>query len=162
MTLSDVIHGLEARGARLRLREDGALTIRPKGVATPTELEVLATLREEVAAHLRGRPFGADWTRVSLWQLGRVLEVAVPWSDVRLLIAPGCRVARELRASDPKPGRVWCVCEVSDLLLSGVKPEDAQKIAETKITFEATFQGTVPASVPLSDPRLNVGKGGQQ
>jgi len=141
MTVSDVIQGLEARGARLRLRDDGALTIRPKGVATPTELEVLATLRDEVAAHLRGRPFGADWTRVNLWQLDRVLEVAVPWSDVRLLIAPGCRIARELRASGPTPGRVWCSCEVLDLLLSGVKPEDAWKIGEARLLLDATLAG---------------------
>ena len=144
MTVSDVIQGLEARGARLRLREDGAVAIRPKGVATPTELEVLTTLREDVAAHLRGRPFGADWAKVSLWQLDKVLEVAVPWSDVRLLIAPGCRIARELRATDPKPGRVWCSCEILDLLLSGVTPEDARKIAPTRLDFDATIRGVFP------------------
>ena len=141
MTVSDVIQGLEARGARLRIREDGALTIRPKGVATATELEVLTTLREDVAAHLRGRPYGADWTHVSLLQLDKVLEVALRWSDVRLVIAPGCRIARELRASDPKPGRIWCCCEIGDLLLSGVTPGDAQKIAEMRIAFGAAMTG---------------------
>lgn len=67
--------------------------------------------------------------------------MAVPWSDLRLVIAPGCRIARELRATEPKPGRVWCVCEVIDLLLSGVKPDDAGEIADTRIAFDATMAG---------------------
>jgi hypothetical protein len=74
-----------------------------------------------------------------------VLELAVPWSDVRLLIAPGCRTARELRATDPRPGRVWCACEVLDLLFSGVAPEDARKITEERVTFDATLAGTTKA-----------------
>jgi hypothetical protein len=141
VTVSDVIDGLEARGARLRLREDGAVTIRPKGVATPAELELLEALREDLVAHLRGRVLRIDWGRVSLWQLDRVLEVAVPWADVRILITPGCRIARELRATDPTPGRVWCVCEVMDLLLTGVTPDEAQRMAEARITFDATLVG---------------------
>lgn len=69
----------------------------------------------------------------------------MPWSDVRLVLAPGCRVARELRAQEAKPGRVWCTCEILDLLLSGVAPDDARKIAETRLTFDATLAGVKPA-----------------
>jgi hypothetical protein len=141
VTVHDVIRGLESRGAALRLREDGGIGIRPKGVATPTELEVLTTMREEAAAILRGRPFGAAWDKVSLYELDKVLEVAVPWSDVRLVIAPGCRVAAELRGQDPKPGCVWCTCEVLDLLLSGVGPEDARAIAGARLIFDAPLAG---------------------
>ena len=139
--IADLVHGIETRGGSLRPRQDGGIAVRPKGLVTPTEVEVLTTLREDVIAYLQARRRGVDWSRVGLYQLDRVLEVAVPWSDVRLILAPGCRIARELRATDPKPGRVWCVCEVSDLLLSGVTPEEARKIAETRLTFDATFEG---------------------
>jgi hypothetical protein len=31
---------------------------------------------------------------------------------------------------------VWCVCEVLDLLLTGVPPEDARKVAEARLLFD--------------------------
>ena len=74
---------------------------------------------------------------MSLPALDRVLEVAVPWADLPLIVAPGCRIARELRDREARPGRVWCVCEALDLLLTGVKPEDARKVAEARLTLDA-------------------------
>lgn len=64
-----------------------------------------------------------------------MLEIAVPWSDVPLILAPGCRIARELRERDSRPGRVWCVCEALDLLLTGVTPQDARKVGEARLLF---------------------------
>ncbi len=140
MTAETLVARLEGRGLRL-VRRGEIVAVRPAGQLKTDERAAMRRLRPEVVSLLRGRALGTDWTRVSLYQLDRVLEVAVPWSDVRLIIAPGCRIARELRATDPKPGRVWCVCEVSDLLLSGVNPEDARNIAETRLTFDATLDG---------------------
>ncbi len=104
---------------------------------------VLALLREGKARSIAG----ADWTRVSLSALDRVLEVAVPWADVPLILAPGCRVARELRERDSKPGRVWCVCEALDLLYAGVTPQDARKVGEARLLFDGH---TVRVSEPHS------------
>lgn len=126
----------------------------PPATLTPVYREALVSMRPEILDLLRGEALGTDWTTVNLWQLDKVLEIAVPWSDVRLVIAPGCRIARELRSSDPKPGRVWCSCEILDLLLSGVTPGDARQIAETRITFDATFGGFRDASIPPPDPTL--------
>jgi hypothetical protein len=136
---------MEARG--LHLVVDGAdLVVTPAAEVTAEDMAVLKVAKPEVVAHLRSRTLGIDWTRVSLRQLDRVLEVAVPWSDAHLVIAPGCRVAREVRESDMKPGRVWCTCEIIDLLLSGVTPEDARKIADARIAFDAGLAMTTKDS----------------
>jgi hypothetical protein len=135
-TVADFVGQLEARGVILRER-DGGLAARPARAITPTEREVLAMMKDDILSYLRGRPFGAAWDKVSLYKLDKILEVAVPWSDVQLLIAPGCKVAKELRAHDPKPGRIWCTCEILDLLLTNVPPEDARKIAEARLLFDA-------------------------
>jgi len=149
LEVGDVIRGLEARGATVSVRRDGALTVRPKGVATPDEIEVLGRLRKEAVGYLfwtAGRTedliAGLDWSRAKLHDVNEaLLEISVPWSGVRLVIAPGCRIARELRASDLSPGRVWCACEVIDLLLSGVTPEDARAVAEARLALEAEHLG---------------------
>lgn len=71
----------------------------------------------------------------SLRALTENLEVVVPWSKVNLLIVPGCRKAKDLRSKDRHPGRVWCVCEVLDLLLTKVTPDDATAVAQAKLLF---------------------------
>lgn len=139
-TAADLVTAIESRGIRLRER-DGGIAARPAKAVTSTEREALAILREEVLAYLRGRTLGADWTKLSLYQLNCVLEVSVPWADASIILAPGCRIARELRATDTKPGRIWCSCEVIDLLLTGVGPADAQRIAQTKLTTNAAVVG---------------------
>ncbi len=142
MTAAELIADLEARGAHVRERA-GALAVSPAGVLQDAEREALRAHKAAVLALLRERQArtvaGTDWSRVSLYTLDRVLEVAVPWSDVPLILAPGCRIARELRERDPKPGRVWCVCEV--LLLTGVTPDDARKVAEAKLMFGGAVVG---------------------
>jgi hypothetical protein len=139
---AELLADLKARGVRVRER-GGAVVLAPANLVRPAELDALRTLKQEVLACLRGQALGTDWSLVSLYQLDRVLEIAVPWADMPLILAPGCRLARELRARDPKPGRVWCTCEVLDLLLSGVTAEDAQKLAEAKLLFNATVVSTV-------------------
>ena len=124
-------------------RSGSALLVLRRLVALVTHTALEFAKEED----LKARTLGTDWSRVSLWSLDRILEVEVPWSDIRLLVAPGCRIARELRATDPRPGRVWCVCEVGNLLLSGVIPEDARKIAEAKLTFDAEVSGVASQSV---------------
>ncbi len=159
--IAELVHGIEDRGGSLRLRKDGGIAIRPKGLVTPTELEVLTTLREVVVAYLCARRRGVDWSRVGLYQLDKVLEIEIPGWEVRMILAPGCRIARELRATDPKPGRVWCVCEVSDLLLSGVTPEDARKIAQTRLMFDATLDGVTRERASSEEASLQDEKGGR-
>ena len=140
MTAETLVARIEARGLRL-VRRGEIVAVRPAGQLATDERAAMRRLRPEIVVLLRTRAIGVDWSCVSLYSLDRVLEVAVPWSDVRLVIAPGCRIARELRASDPQPGRIWCVCQVSDLLLSGVTPEDARKITEARLAFDAHLAG---------------------
>lgn len=153
MTPSEFVRSLEGEGFSIR-EKGGALAIRPARNVTPTMKQALEAHAADILVYLRERQArpnrGADWSYVSLYSLDRVLEVSVPWSDTRLLIAPGCRIARELRALDSKPGRVWCVCEVLDLLLSGVTPDDARRIAEAKIALDGTTT-TVLADPPPPD-----------
>lgn len=143
MTPDQVVLGLEARGLRLEL--DGAdVMVRPVTSITADDVEVLTKNKAAVVALLRGRSAGVDWSMVSLYQLDRVLEIAIPYSDTNLIIAPGCRIAGQLRAQDPTPGRVWCVCEVLDLLLIGASPEHARAVAEAKIAFGARIGSVRP------------------
>jgi hypothetical protein len=140
MTAATLLLALETRG--LDLHVDGPdLVVRPADAVTPEDLEMLKSAKAEVIAILRGRALGVDWSRVSILQLDKVLEVAVPWADIPLLLAAGCRLAWELRDRDPKRGRVWCTCEVLNLLLTGVPSEDARKIAETRLLFDGTMAG---------------------
>lgn len=139
MTAGDFVIYMRNRGLCLVLL-DGSLAIETEeGVAPMTEEErsTLKALKPQIVTFLNG----VDWQRVSLYSLDRILEVSVPWSDVALLIAPGCRLARELRAQDPKPGRVWCVCEVLDLLLSGISPEDARRVAGARLALDGAVVG---------------------
>jgi hypothetical protein len=140
---AELVYDLEARGVDVRER-DGDVVITPAKLVRPAELDALRTLKPHVLAYLRGKTLGTDWSRVSLWELDRVFEIAVPWADVPIILAPGCRIARELRAREVKPGRVWCVCEVLDTLLSGVAAEDARKVADAKLAFGGTIQGVRP------------------
>ncbi len=140
MSALELLADLERRGVTVR-EDSGDLVLGPADALRGVDLDRVKAAKPDILAALKRRALGVDWTKASLYQLDRVLEVAVPWSDVRLVIAPGCRIARELRATDPKPGRVWCVCEVLYLLLTGVTPEDAGKIAETRITFDAEWEG---------------------
>lgn len=136
----EIVARLEARGARLTPQGD-AVAVTPKSTLADADREAIRRHKADVLAILRGRDLGAEWAHVSLWQLDKVLEVAVPWCDVRLLLAPGCRVASELRQADSKPGRVWCVCEILDLLLTNAPPEDARKVAEAKLLMAGAVAG---------------------
>ena len=147
MNVTALVADLVARGVRLAEKGSGSLVVSPRGALRPGELETLKANKASVLAYLRERhrvvADATDLRRVSLYDLRQVVEVAVPWADVPLLIAPGCRKARELRARDPKPGRVWCTCEVLDLLLSSVPPDDARKIAEAKLLMAGELRGVV-------------------
>jgi hypothetical protein len=137
MKAAEFVAAMRRKGADIVLEPDGSLVIELEdGAPRPTEADKrrLQEMKSEIIAHLSG----VDWSRVSIYQLDRVLEIAVPWSDVPLLLAPGCRIAAELRSRDPKPGRVWCTCEVIDLMLTGVSPADVRKVAQTKMVFGGT------------------------
>src|SRR5574341_839121 len=135
-SVADLLAALEARGVRLRANGDRLVYEAPAGALTDADREVLKAAKPAVLAYLRSQRASSttdvNWSRVSLYQLDRALEVAVPWADVPLILAPGCRIARELRTQDPNPGRVCCVCEVLDLLLSGVTPADARALATAR------------------------------
>lgn len=142
MTPEALLADIEARGIRV-IERAGALVASPAGVLQDAEKQVLRAHKAAVVELIRERQAEllASVVRVPLRALTRVLEVAVPWCDVPLLIAPGCRVARELRQADAKPGRVWCVCEVLDLLLTNVSPGDARKVAEAKLLMDGAVAG---------------------
>jgi hypothetical protein len=136
-----LVESLERRG--LRLKVDGTdLVVKPQAGVTPQDIQTLKAMKPGVIAYLRGRDLGVDWSTVALAKLDRVLELEVPGWDAHLILAPGCRIARELRAEEPKPGRVWCVCEVLDLLLMNVPPDDARRVAEVKFMLGSALEGT--------------------
>ena len=145
MTAAELVRTALEAGLRLEPRPGGVLHVTPRERLTPTLREALRAHKAAVLAVLEERQartvLGVDWTRVSLYALDRILEVAIPWSDVSLVIAPGCRIASQLRARDPKPGRVWCTCEVLDLLLTGVPPEDALKVVQAKMVLNGAIAG---------------------
>jgi hypothetical protein len=143
MTAADLVEALEGRGVRLAERDRGRLSIRPADRVRPEELDALRREKAVVLALLRGRALGVGWSRIQLNQLNRVLELPIPGWDQSLVIAPGCRVTRELRSQDPKPGRVWCVCEILDLIIMNVPPADARKVAEATLMFDSTITGAV-------------------
>lgn len=136
-----LVQTAEAVGLRLEPRPGGILHVEPRGRLTPTLREALRAAKAEILSYLQARALGVDWSRVSLYQLDRVLAIAVPWADMPLILAPGCRVARELRAQDQRPGRVWCTCEVLDLLFSGVTPQDARTVGEVKLAMAGVLLG---------------------
>ena len=140
MTAEALVAVLESRGASLAIR-DGNIIVSPRGVLTADLRQALIARKPDVLAHLRARALGTDWSRVSLRTLDQVLEVEVPWSDMPLVIAPGCRIARELRAEGQRPGLVWCVCEVAQLLLCGVTAADVRAIAEARELFDGELIG---------------------
>lgn len=150
MTPEELLAQVEARGVRV-LERLGSLAVSPVGVLLDAEREALRSHKAEVIRVLRVRALGLTWSRLSLYSLDRVLEVEVPWSDQRLIIAPGCRVARELRAVDRKPGRIWCACEVLDLLLTNVTPDDARRIAEAKVELGGTTESVLADPPPPDD-----------
>ena len=160
MTAETLVARLEARGLRL-VRRGEIVAVRPAGQLATDERAAMRRLRPEVVSLLRGRALGTDWARVSLYHLDKVLEIEIPGWEVRMILAPGCRIARELRATDPKPGRIWCSCEVSDLLLSGVTPEDARKFAEARLTFDATLDGVTRERASSEEASLQDEKGGR-
>lgn len=151
-TIADLVATAEAAGLVLTPRPGGALYVAPRERITPALREALRSAKAEVITYIMTRDFETDWTRVRLADLDRIIEVAVPWSDVNLIIAPGCRIADGLRATDSTPGRVWCVCEVLDLLLIKATPTEAREVAEAKITLG----GRVTAVRPI-DARAQTG-----
>jgi hypothetical protein len=137
VTAGELAAALGARGLRLHDDDGQLVAVSPRSKLTDDDREALRAHKAALLALVRSRT--AQVVQVNLWSLDRILEVAVPWSDARLLIAPGCRIARQLRAIDPTPGRVWCVCELADLVLSGVTEDGGRKTGETRITFDAVM-----------------------
>ena len=140
MTAPALVAELEARGVTLCER-DGRLIIRPSKAVTVEETAQLRQAKAEVLALLRGRSLGVDWSRISLYQLDTVVEVVVPWADASIILAPGCRIARAIRSTDPQPGRVWCTCEVLDLLLTNVPGADTRRVGAAKVALQGMVVG---------------------
>ena len=140
MSASALVADLEARGVVL-VEKAGKLSVQPRARVTREELAALHSAKHYVLRMLRARTLGTDWSTVPLSSLDRILEVTVPWSEINILLVPGCRIARDLRARDPKPGRIWCTCEILDLLSSNVPPDDARKIAEAKLLMAGELRG---------------------
>jgi len=47
--------------------------------------------------------------------------------------------SRLMECGDARPGRVWCTCEVLDLLLVNARPADARAVAEARLLFDAAM-----------------------
>ena len=142
MNADTLVADLEARGVHLA-EKAGRLSVRPTDRVAAEEFAALRASKPDILRLLRARTLGTEWSRVPLSALDRILEVMVPWSEINILLVPGCRIARDLRARDPKPGRIWCTCEILDLLLSNVPPDDSRKIAEAKLLLKGTLAGVL-------------------
>jgi hypothetical protein len=139
VTAAQAVAEARRHGCRLKL-EDGRPVLygRPGSLPEPI-LDTLKANRESVAALLATEEPPAplpEVARVSLYQLDKVLEIVVPWSDQTLFLAPGCRVARQL-AERYGQNHVRCVCAVLDFFLRG----DAPAILEAARLFDGRIDG---------------------
>lgn len=152
-----LVDDLARKGVKLWSQPDGRLGFEAPGGLIPADREALLAHKPAVLALLKERQARllADVVKVKLRDLTRIIEIAVDWCDIPILIAPGCRVAKDLRAADPKPGRVWCVCEVLDLLLTSVPPEDAQRIGQAKLALDGAVVGARRLAAPWMLPTLD-------
>ena len=134
-----LISALESRGVSVTV--DGEeLVLRPARAVTAADVAALRERKAEILGLLRARDLGADWRAISLYEVDKIVELRIPGFETTLILCPGCRVAQELRKTDSQPGRIWCVCEVIDLVTSGVTPGDARAVAQARVLFDA--QGT--------------------
>ena len=142
MNAGEIVAEVEARGVRLQPR-DNAIAVMPGGVLEDAEREALRAHKAAVLAFLQERTEQQvqEVALKSLWSLDRTLEIAVPWWPETLFLVPGPGVARQLAAEGISPGRIWTTAEALDLLLTGVSPDDARCIAETKLTMAGTVVG---------------------
>ena len=147
MTAVEIIANLEARGISLELDESCGFVIETNGPRpTPDDMVALRAEKDEIVDALRARQAAPATERplpepleMPLHKLTNILVLDVPWCAQPVYIAPGCGVARRL-ARGHGHGRVWCVCEVLDLLFSRISPSDARKIAEGKLMFDGVTQ----------------------
>lgn len=134
MTAAEVLSGFRRRGVKLWPAGDRLRYAAPEGLLTAADLAALAEVKMAVLELLKDEL--AALPAVRLGALNRVLEVAVPWAELPLLFVPGCRLAERLRATEARPGRVWCTCELRELLLTGLEPLEARLVAEAKVALD--------------------------
>jgi hypothetical protein len=146
-----ILADLESRGVRV-VERDGNLVITPRQALREDERQALREHKPAVLALLRerqprvdqipnaGEPSDrtADVAALSLYQLDRIIEIAVPALRQTLFIVPGPAQARELEAEGIGRGRIWDTAEVLDLLLAGVTAQDARSLAEMKLGIAGT------------------------
>jgi hypothetical protein len=138
MTALEAIRQAEAVGVRLSVDGLGRLVAAPPGRLPADVKAVLVAEKEAVLALLRPPVPGLDvLLRSSLWRLDRTLVCDVPGLGGQLFITPSCAEAKRLRATEPLPCAVLCVCRVLDLLLSGVDPAGARAAIEAALLFDA-------------------------
>jgi len=138
VTALELLRDLEARGVQLHLKPgDRFAYVAPEGALAESDLSALREHKGQVLGLLRARAEGTfeGVAGTSLWALDRVVEVEVPWHNETLFFSPGPGRTQQLEDEGISRGRVWCTCELLDLLLTGVTPEDARAIAEAKLAF---------------------------
>src|SRR5262245_48801266 len=60
-------------------------------------------------------------------QLGKLIEMAVPWAKRTLFLVGEPGAVSALVREGVSPGRIWTADEVLELLAAGVRPEDASR-----------------------------------
>lgn len=151
MTASEVLSGLRRRGVKLWPAGQRLRYAAPEGLLTAADLAALAEAKAAVLELLEAEL--ATLPALRLAALDRVLEVAVPWAELPLLFVPSCRVAERLRASEASPGRVWCTCELRELLLTGLEPAEARAVAEAKAVLDGRLVAAARESEASSRTR---------
>jgi hypothetical protein len=86
---------------------------------------------EATVARLLDLPLGA------FGEAAQILEIRVPWDPGPLWFVPTPGDAEMLVAEGINLGRIWTAANLAQLLAAGVTKAEAQRVARTRIAFEA-------------------------
>ena len=92
-------------------------------------------------------------------EAGQMLEIRVPWDPEPLWFVPTAEAIEPLVAEGVNPGRIWTAAALRELLAAGVTKDQARRVAETRIAFEADvveIQPRAPAPPALTNPQLTL------
>jgi hypothetical protein len=94
-------------------------------------------------------------------EAAQILEIRVPWDPAPLWFVPTPHDAEMLAAEGINPGRIWTAAALKELLAAGLTKAEAQRVAQTRIAFEADVvaikpRATDPASPQPPNPQLDL------
>jgi hypothetical protein len=105
----------------------------------PSRPGITATIRIERVGPRGATPLDPllDLPLDAFSKAGHILEVRVPWDPEPLWFVPTPGDAEMLVAEGINLGRIWTAANLAQLLAAGVTKAEAQRVARTRIAFEA-------------------------